>query len=602
MLATMKISKLYTNFNELFTPIEFYDGVNVVIAEIRLPENKNKSSHNLGKTTLGKVIDFCLLKDRDQDFFLFRHADVFGAFVFFIEIEIYEKAYVTIRRSVENPSKISFKYHDTRYLDLVNTPDDLWDHVNIPFEKGRALLDGSLDLRALSPWRFRHILGYLLRMQEDYGDVFHLDKFRGKHSDWKPFMAHILGLKSSLLTAQYDKEEQLSKEEQRKATIQSEMPIGILEPSKVDAMLAIKTNEIEKKQFQLDAFDFRKIDKEKTLEVINDLDEQLAALNNERHSLLQSKKKISKSLQQDKISFDIREISELFSEAGVVFPGQLKKDFEQLLAFNKAISEERSLYLEDELNSIEDEARKISSKITNLGKKRIDTLSYIKDSDHISKYKTLSDELVTLKADVEILERQKEHLGRMREISQTINKYKDELAQLQHAIDNDLVDSQSSKKIGIFSNIRQYFNEIIDFVIGENAVLRASLNAQGHVDFHAEIIGKGGKLTSADSGNTYKKLLCIAFDLALLRAHLVHSFPRFVFHDGVFEVLEPRKKTKLLSVIQEYNTFGLQQIITMISSDMPVSEDGEPAFDESEFILRLHDEGDSGRLFKMPKW
>jgi len=601
-LVTMKISKIYTNFDHIFTPIEFNDGVNIVIAEIRIPENINKSSHNLGKTTLGKVIDYCLLRERDADFFLFKHADTFKQFIFFIEIEIYEKKYVTIRRGVENASKISLKYHDSRYLNLSTVPDEYWDHANIPFDRGRDLLDSSLDLIALNPWRFRNVLGYLLRMQEDYGDVFHLDKFRGKHSEWKPFMAHLLGLKSSLLTKQYQKEEVLIKEELHKAVLQSEMPVGLLDSSKVDAMLAIKVSEIEKKQILLDAFDFRKIDKEKSLEIINDIDEQLATLNIERHSLFQNKKKIAKSLKQGKVNFDVKEVSSLFYEAGVVFPSQIKKDFDQLLAFNQAISKERSVYLEDELSSIEEDIKKISSKITAIGKKRIDALAYIKDSDHISKYKTISDELVILKADVEILERQKKHLASMREILQKINLYKDELAQLQHAIDNDLVDSQSADKFGIFSCIRQYFNEIVDFVVGEHAVLRASLNAKGHVDFHAEIMSRGGHLTSADSGNTYKKLLCIAFDLALLRAHLVHRFPRFVFHDGVFEMLEPRKKTKLLSVIQEYNTFGIQQIITMISSDMPESENGDPAFDESEIVLRLHDEGDSGRLFKMPKW
>lgn len=443
---------------------------------------------------------------------------------------------------MENPTKISLKYHDSRYLNLSTAPDGYWDHANIPFERGRDLLDSSLDLTALNPWRFRNSLGYLLRMQEDYGDVFHLDKFRGRHSEWKPFMAHLLGLKSNLLTKQYKKEEALAKEELHKNALQSEMPVGLLDSSKVDAMLAIKASEIEKKQILLDAFDFRKIDKEKTHEIINNMDEQLAILNIERHSLFQSKKKIAKSLQQGKVNFDVEEVSSLFSEAGIVFPSQIKKNFDQLLAFNQAISKERGVYLEDELSSIDENIKKVSSKITTIGKKRIDALAYIKDTDHISKYKTISDELVFLKADVEILERQKKHLGSMREILLKINLHKNELVQLQHAIDNDLVDSQSADKFGIFSSIRQYLNEIADFVVGEHAVLRASLNASGHVDFHAEIMSRGGHLTSADSGNTYKKLLCIAFDLALLRAHLVHRFPRFVFHDGVFEMLEPRKK------------------------------------------------------------
>jgi len=57
----MKLSKLYCNKPDLFGPINFQSGLNVVLAEIRLPENRNKDTHNLGKTTLGRMIDFCFL-------------------------------------------------------------------------------------------------------------------------------------------------------------------------------------------------------------------------------------------------------------------------------------------------------------------------------------------------------------------------------------------------------------------------------------------------------------------------------------------------------------------------------------------------------------
>jgi uncharacterized protein YydD (DUF2326 family) len=64
---------LYSNKPELFEPIAFRSGLNVVLGEIRLPENKKKDTHNLGKTTLGSLIDFCLLAGRDPRFFLFKH-------------------------------------------------------------------------------------------------------------------------------------------------------------------------------------------------------------------------------------------------------------------------------------------------------------------------------------------------------------------------------------------------------------------------------------------------------------------------------------------------------------------------------------------------
>src|ERR1051325_3101552 len=102
----MRLSRLYSNKPDVFEPIAFRSGLNVVLGEIRLPENKKKDTHNLGKTTLGSLIDFCLLAGRDPRFFLFKHQDLFNAFVFYIEIELLDGTYVTIGRSVEQASKI----------------------------------------------------------------------------------------------------------------------------------------------------------------------------------------------------------------------------------------------------------------------------------------------------------------------------------------------------------------------------------------------------------------------------------------------------------------------------------------------------------------
>lgn len=82
----MKLSRLYTNRPTLFTPVSFNAGLNVILAEIRLPENRARDTHNLGKTTLGRLIDFCFLAGKDQKFFLFKHFDLFQEFVFFLEV------------------------------------------------------------------------------------------------------------------------------------------------------------------------------------------------------------------------------------------------------------------------------------------------------------------------------------------------------------------------------------------------------------------------------------------------------------------------------------------------------------------------------------
>ena len=78
MWGQMKLSKLYSNKPDLFEPVEFIQGLNVVMAEIRLPENRKKDTHNLGKTTLGRLLDFGFLarrkaRGRDGEF-LRRHS------------------------------------------------------------------------------------------------------------------------------------------------------------------------------------------------------------------------------------------------------------------------------------------------------------------------------------------------------------------------------------------------------------------------------------------------------------------------------------------------------------------------------------------------
>jgi uncharacterized protein YydD (DUF2326 family) len=88
-----------------------------------------------------------------------------------------------------------------------------------------------------------------------------------------------------------------------------------------------------------------------------------------------------------------------------------------------------------------------------------------------------------------------------------------------------------------------------------------------------------------------------------MRAYVKEAFPHFVFHDGFLETLDDRKKLNLIDVSREYCKYGIQHIVTVIESELPCASNGRKfAFAADEIILTLTDEGDSGRLFKMPAW
>ena len=91
----------------------------------------------------------------------------------------------------------------------------------MPFERAREMLDSLLDWRALKPWSYRKGLGYLLRAQDDFQDVFQLRKFANAHADWKPFLAHLLGFDGKLLETHYAKEDELTDKKLKEKTIES---------------------------------------------------------------------------------------------------------------------------------------------------------------------------------------------------------------------------------------------------------------------------------------------------------------------------------------------------------------------------------------------
>ncbi len=598
----MRLSRLYCNHSTEFEPISFTGGLNVVLAEIRLPENKAKDTHNLGKTTLGQVIDFCLLSSRDPEMFLIKYPRLFSTFVFYLEIALLDGSYVTVCRSVEEASKISFKRHKVGIQDFSEIHESMWDHFQMPFERSREMLDGILNLGGLKDWSFRKGLGYLLRSQNDYQDVFQLARFASAHVDWKPYLGGLLGFDSELIERHYRKEDELKSQEDTVSTTNSELGGTIEDTSRVEGILQLKIAEAARKQALLDAFDFRSQDKDRVKRVVDEFDVKIGSLNSRRYSLLVGKKRISLALADEQIDFDPEVATAVFGEAGVLFPDQLKNDFAQLIEFSRSLTTERREYLEEELEELEGELKDVNQSLSDLGKKRGKALTFLSSTDTFQKYRHTGDELVTLRADIVSLERQKAYLHRLQELRASIRKLKDECRRLQAEIEEN-VEKQNSDPSGRFAEIRRFFNEIIESVINRKALLTVQPNQAGHLEFKAQILDESGNATSADRGNTYRKLLCVAFDMAVLRAHLDQEFPRFLYHDGALETLDDRKKENLLIVMRDYANVGIQQIITLIDSDLPKRGFKDPhVFEDEELVLLLNDEGEGGRLFKMTSW
>lgn len=59
----------------------------------------------------------------------------------------------------------------------------------------------------------------------------------------------------------------------------------------------------------------------------------------------------------------------------------------------------------------------------------------------------------------------------------------------------------------------------------------------------------------------------------------------------------------LLDSVRSYADLGIQSIITVMDFDLPTSEeDSDGGLNEDDIILRLHQDGEQGRLFHFDGW
>lgn len=596
----MKLSRLYSNRPSAFPPVLFNGGLNVVLAEIRDPENLNKDTHNLGKTTVAHIIDFCLLKKRNKSFFLFKHEDIFGEFVFFLEVHLGDGRFATIRRSVAEASKISLLYTEEPCSDASDLAEDAWNHWRLPFDKAKEVVEGQLGFSVATRWPFRKPLGYALRLQDDYQDVFQLGKFRGAHGDWKPFLAELVGLDGELVQEAYDLAAEAESVSRSIAEIEPQL-VGLSDsPDRLEGMILLRANEVEELERRLGNFDFKLPDEGVSEELVNKIEAAIAAHNERRYHLQMSLQTIDKTLGET-IQFDLAGVERVFADAQVYFGEQLKRDYGDLLSFLTSISQERSELLQQERAEIVQELGEIDTALGSLNSQRIDALATLRQAKSLAKYREHTERLVDLKATLALLERQREQMDRLTELRHKLSDVRQKRTEVVQSVEENI--TKSTRQDSRYRKVRLDFGEIVKAVLDRPAVLSCALNKEGNIEFQAEILDESGTATSADDGHTYRKLLCVAFDVAVFSAYLEDAFIHFVFHDGVFESLDDRKKRCLLDELRARGEAGLQQIITVIDSDLPLQEDGtRMTFDEHEIVRLLHDQGDDGRLFRMPAW
>lgn len=602
----MKLSKLYSN-QDSFKNVAFnLKGLNVIYADVRSNLDDHKNSHDLGKTKLSELIDFMLLKTADQKRnFLFKLKDatgnsIFQSFVFYLEVQLNDGRFLTIKRAINNNSKISLAINLQQSIEFVEL--DEWDREEVPIEKAKTIIADLLNFEFFykKDYDYRKALNYSLRTPpDDYKDVYQLNKFaNGKHSHWKPFIFDLLGFEGELLAKKYANDEEREDIAKLIEALKAENAIKVEDRDDLVAQMQqieSSASEIEEK---IDKFNFYLQDKELIEKGIEDIERAISEKNAMAYSLNYDIDRLQQSVTNN-FAFNLGKVEKVFREAELFFPDQLKHDYAALMDFNKKLTSERNKLITTTINKKKRELDSINKDLKEQNDKKESLLSFIQDTDTFRRFKQYQKDLIKIETQLMTLNE------KIRHIDTIIAKEKESqelLEEIQETVDRIKVLYQNTQNNKRYADIRAKFNSYYKKIMDEDARIFWSINSNDNVDFpQPKVHEKGGdqRATAKDEGNTYKKLLCVAFDLAVLTSYSDQSYYRFVYHDDVLSQQDPGVKHRLLALIHDLcQKYDLQYILSVIKSDLPMDKaDQLIFFPIDEVVLRLDDQGPQGTLF-----
>jgi uncharacterized protein YydD (DUF2326 family) len=585
----MKLLKIFSD--KSFNNVRLNEHFNVVLAKIQDKTNK-KDTHNLGKTSLIRVIDFLLLGEFNKKVPILSDNSLIG-YTFYLEIKLNSGKFLIIRRNINSPTKISFKLNE---LELSNfTPPTEWDEENMAFEKAKEKLNEYLGFDVLTNYLYRKSITYFLRTQQDYSDVYQLKKFsKGKDKAWKPFVFELLGYNGDLIAQKLDLEQKAKDLKGKIKILEQEANVNIEEKDKLLGFIEIKQQEKKETEQTIDRFNFFLGDNAITKEIIEDLDFKIQTLNTEKYRVSYEISKTEESLRNSESNVNVQKLKQLFSDVQLHFPTELGKQYDDLEKFNIAISTERRKYLQENLQDLKLELTAVDRELKQLETDKSEKLSFLTEKDTYTKFKTYQKQLSVLEAEIDRLNERLRLIDKsavIEENIETINK------KINQSVD-EIKDVTKQRK---HAEISKIFDEILKEIVNKNAIISVYPNKQGNVEFSAEYVDFDYKnSTSEGEGTSYRKLLCMAFDLSLLIYYSKKSFFRFAYHDGIMEGFDDRIKIRLLNKIKSICIeYDIQHIISLIDSDIPTQNDGSLySFESNEICLELNDLDDDGKLFK----
>jgi uncharacterized protein YydD (DUF2326 family) len=401
--------------------------------------------------------------------------------------------------------------------------------VDLAIDEAIKLLDAWLDLRVLKPYDYRKAITYFLRAQGDWTDELQLEKFQiGRDLHWKPFVAHLFGFNANSVQRKYELDDEIAGLRHRHAERQAEVQFKEDDLPALVARIAVARQHVGVIEKELDSFSFDSKERRMVQDLIDVIETEIAQLNNDIYDCRYDVRQIDSALEH-KDRFDLKQVEEIFDEFNLHFPAQIQRKYEDLVKFNRQVTDDRNTALRARKKELQSRISDLQQRKLFLDSERENRLAVIRSTDSFDKFKALQRELSKQQANIVYLEEQRNKLERVAEIATQVRELERDRGRVV-----DEVKTMVIKRNLVFERFARIFNQDVQRVLTQEGIFFFYVNSNGNLDYTIGpgFSGQSGVLSSQGEGTSYKKLVCAPFDLALLESVQDAPFFHFVFHDG----------------------------------------------------------------------
>ena len=556
-LKTLKIE----NGESVIRNITFYKGVNLIVDETK-SDNTIKSGNNVGKTTVHRLIDFCLGGDGTN---------------IYKDPEFKRKSYTEIEKFLTNNNivitlilKEDLSNNDS--LNIVIRKNFLKNKKKIQEINGEKFSDKDFPKKLkelifksnIDKPSFRYIISKNIRYEKS--KLINTVKVLHPHareSEYESLYLFWLGIemdnnKSSLIKNKKNEEDfqKRLRKDSNKQHIEQALPIV---KKQIEELSKIKEAFDLNPSYSSDISNLNNLKSN-----INKLITEISALEMRKNLILESKH----DLESEFSKIDSQIVKSLYEEAKVLIP-QIQKTFEETIEFHNQMTAQKIKYITHELPKLEKDLSDKKNKIS----KQLDEENLLTEKLKKSNIVENIEVLITK------LNKAYENKGKLEEQERLWIESEKNLENINSELNkiNDKINSQEAlikERITLFNN---FFPEISEKLDGEKFLLSS--------DKVNDILELDIKNIHGNLGTGKKKGQIAAFDIAYIKFadSLNIKCLHFILHDQI-ENIHGNQISNLL--IEIANKSNCQYILPVLKDKLP----NDVLNNGSNIILKLSED------------